>query len=759
MPSDPDTNSSHEPSSKREGLVSMKWFRSVFRAFDADVKIAILVFLVAWIGCWVYMKEFGVVTGPSENVSDMLRPAVFIASGYGFSDFKALPADIREFLDHKTPRFDRAIPPNPNIKPTNGKFYMDRYYLICAVGLVWRLFGIAWENINILSSFFFGVTAGIVYGIFRLAMRRTLGLAGTALTMLSPVMLVQVPSIRDFTKAPFILATIFLCGYVLMHTMSRKRFFAMAALMGLVVGTGVGFRQDAIICLPLVLLFLIFFARGESPFSVRTRFVGVALVFAGFLPPAWPALSMTADTGGNNSFYLSQGFSAPCLHEVDLAPASYTPIYSTSDYIVHAYIYTFAKTQLAYYKALQGLQVASLISELGQVQAMPATPAIFAASQALFVLNDRLNTWTPPAEKAARRYVYELFTTFPGDVIAKWYAATLRVIRNMQPLYYRSDHSNAALDTACAFEAPFALHLYRYGLFYALAVFLIVAGYDFRTALGALCILVYCCGYPSLEFQCRHAFHLNFASFWFPCFVFDKVLFAVAPRRLLAAMKPPYARPSLAPIVRVTCFAACAAALFCLPLYTARAFQARSVAGLIERYQQADLETLPFVARTDADGKKIYSPSRFPSFERIPPTPLWNVLALTGLPVKRVPDVLVEYVVADIETTTNDVVMDIRYENPDAFFNMGAHYPLLEEPNPCPFRFFFPVFYFTDNFERPYGAPTTTFKGIAFPEGVHVKGFYRVRNKDDFPLLMNVWLPSDPALFRKCQRLKLFTRS
>jgi hypothetical protein len=300
----------------------------------------------------------------------------------------------------------------------------------------------------------------------------------------------------------------------------------------------------------------------------------------------------------------------------------------------------------------------------------------------------------------------------------------------------------------------------------ALAAFLIVAGRGFRPALGALCILVYCCGYPSLEFQCRHAFHLNFASFWFPCFLLDKVLFAAAPRRLLAALKPPYARPSLASIAawfpsralaRVACFAACAAVLFLLPLYTARAIQDRNVTDLMERYRQAELEPLPVVERTDADGKKIYSPGHFPSFERIPPTALWNILAFTGLPVKRVPDVLAEYVVADVETTTTDVVLDIRYENPDAFFNMGAHYPLLKEPNPCPFRFFFPVFYFTDNFERPYEAPTTTFKGIAFPEGVHVKGFYRVRNKEDFPLLMNVWLPADPALFRRCQRIKLFT--
>jgi hypothetical protein len=194
-----------------------------------------------------------------------------------------------------------------------------------------------------------------------------------------------------------------------------------------------------------------------------------------------------------------------------------------------------------------------------------------------------------------------------------------------------------------------------------------------------------------------------------------------------------------------------------VPLYTARIFQSRAVARVFERYQQADLEPLALGEMIDTDGHKLYFPTRLPSFEGIPPVGLWNSLALTGLPVKRVPDVLVEYVVAEVEATTYNASMDIRYDDVAAFFNMKEYFLLRDEPRPCTFRIFFPVFRFTDNFVPPYGAPTSMFKGVAFEDGVKVKGFFRVRNRDDFALLMDMWLPSDPALFRNCQRVRLVT--
>lgn len=743
----------------------------------SEAVVATAIFIVATVGCWSYMKAFGIVTGPEHNVSDMLRPAVFYASGYGFSESQTLPDSVQDFLAHKTPRLEKPLPSGLPVQPARGLFYQDRFYLIYAVGIVWRLFGISWANVAILSSLFFGATAAVVYGIFRLGMRRPIALAGAAAAMSSPSMLVELPSIRDFTKAPFILAALFLCGCLIVRPVTRQRYFATALAMGLVIGAGMGFRQDAVVCLPLALFFLLFLARGTPPVEpktnpsdpsdptdragcpprgvqrlpLKTRMTGAALTLAAFVVPAWPALSITSETGGNNAFYLTQGFSLPCLQSVDLERASYTPLFSNADYLVHAFIYTHAKTHLAYYQSLPGFYLALLFTAFGEALATPATPTLAFAPQAALMMSESMDIWTPPAEKAARRYVYEIAATFPGDVVARWYAATLRIVRNLSNGTF-TGHLDAIAKTAANIHTPIAGHLYRFGLWYAAAAILIIAGRDMRIAFGVLCLLIYLCGYPSLEFQNRHAFHLNFASLWFPGFVLDRIVGAVNPQQLRRLRPGGMLRAAM----RAGFFAAAAALLLWAPLYAARAWQERNIVELIEQYRMAELEPLPSTVSPYSGGGKIYCPSRFPSLEHIPPVKLWNVLAFAGLPVERVPDILFEYVAVEIESSGEDPNVVFKFDDPASGCDTWELYPLSGEPNPCTFRLFFPVFRFTENFPRFHDAPLSTLRGVVFPDSVRVKGFYRVRNKEDFPLLMNVWLPSDLSFFKTHQKLKLF---
>lgn len=747
--------------------------RRCYRSIHTDVKVAFLVFLTAAIGGWSYLTAYDITTGgPEYSAREAASLALALATGHGFSAFTAEPPAVDDFLSKKVMRLDpRAIPPGTEfVSAWNIKFCVDRYCLAHAVAIVWRIFGISWRAVNIFLAFVFAVIAATIYGIFRLGMGRIISLAGMALTMLSPVMLTQIPFLRDFCKAPFILATIFFCGYLLSREVRRGQFLAIAAVMGFVIGIGVGFRQDSIICLPPALLFVAFFVRGKPRISVPARLAGVLLLLAAFLPPALPVLRMTSDTGGNNSFYLTQGFSSPCLCDLDLVPSSYVPLSTGSDYIVHAYIYTFARSHLDYLENMQSLQTMTALSGIAEAQATPLTPTLFWG--AVLAGKMKMGVWSKPAEMAARQYVYELATTFPADVIARWYAATLRAIRNLQPVSALI-HPNSTTLRLQDMEAPLAGHLYHYGLFYAVAAFVVLSGYSFWLAAGTLFILLYFFGYPSLEFHVRHAFHLNFASFWFPGFILGMLMSVIRRCRVIALVKPPYQWPSLLsafrlleplcpralirPLFRMALFVLFSMASLCLPLYVARAYQDRTVTQLHNRYLKADLEPLPMVPQTDSQGKAVYSPARLPAFERVPPVELCDVLAMAGLPVRRVPDVLAEYLVAEFETTGADPSVQIMYQDPAASFDIFMPYRLSREPNPCTFRFFFPVFYFTDNFERPYYATVSAFRGLSFVNSVNFKGFYRVRNAQDFPFLMNVWLPSDPALFRKCYRVKLLT--
>ncbi len=718
-----------------------------FRAVDTDLKCAVLIFLIATVGCWGCLTAFNITSGPEYAIGDVVDLALPVATGHGLVAMASMPPAIKDFLDKKTLVLDpRDYPKDSDLTTTplwGEKFSADRYFLVYTIAFFWRIFGISWQTLNSLAALFFGLVAALVFGIFRLGMGRTVSIAGTVLTMISPVMLCEVLALRDFCKAPFILATIFLCGYLLARTVRRRRFLAVAGLLGIIIGIGVGFRQDSIICLPPALLFIVFFARCEPRLTVRMRLAGAALLVACFLVSAFPALRMTSRTGGNNSFYLMQGFALPCLRDLDMVRPSYVPLYSCADYIAYAYIDTFARDQTGYVQGIESLRTLATVGGMAEAQCTPMSPTLIIPLQGQAF---QFTIWSRCEEIVARRYLYELAATFPADVIARWYAAALRVIRNLDPLFHPRP-SDVRLSALQRIETPLSHHLYRYGLFYVVAAFLILSGSNFWLAVGVMFILLYFCGYPSLEFQVRHAFHLNFASFWFPGFVLDRVIAAARRVRgiergfLFAAAR------------RATLFAMLFAALTCIPLYTLRAFQQDRVGELQGRYARAELEPIPVVQQTDERGNTLYAPAFFPAFRTLPPVKLLDALALAGLPFRPAPDVLTEYVVAEFETDRRTSTAEIQYEDSEAGFDIAD----IHDTGPGVFRFFFPVFCFTENFYRPYWAPVSTFKGVSFQPGVNFKGFYRVRNREDFPFLMNVWLPSAPAQFKGYYGLKLLT--
>lgn len=720
------------------------------RCFNTDAGLSCLVFLICAAGAGSYLTAFNITTGPEYQVYDVMRPALCVATGHGLSEFFPDSPETRDFLSKKTPNMAAQDFPSGALigSAWHNKFFADRYFLVYSVALLWRLFGISWQVVNVLIVLLFAISGALVFGIFRLGMGRGFSLAGTALTMMSPVVLSQLPYLRDFCKAPFILATILFCGYLLVRTVSLRRLLALAGVMGFVIGVGVGFRQDSIICLPPALLFLGFFARGSPTLSWRARLAAGLFLLAAFIPPALPALSMTSNTGGNNAFYLTQGFSEPCLRDLDLEPASYAPLSGNQDEIVGAYIESFVERHFDFQDRMHRVNVLARINGTAQIQALFLNTEFMAT---LLTPLSRLDLWSKSAEIAARRYVYELAATFPADVVSRWYASVLRIVRHLGPLCQPA-RSNPVLQELMAVEAPLARHLYQYGAFYALATLLILSWHSYWRAMGALFLLMYFFGYPSLEFQMRHAFHLNFASIWFPAFLLHSLTAAAIKRGSRRSIRQLCRRESLLSAGRMAAFAVSAAALIAVPLSLARAWQNGTVTDLHHRYRQADLEALPVLEQVDSRGNTRYCPERIPAFDSHPPAALFNALASLGLPVTRVPSVLVEYLVAEFETTR--ATQRIAMEFADGRYGWDAVYDVPEDAAGRSIRFFFPVFRFTNEDERESPA---AFKGASFDPGVTFKGFYRVRNSRDFPLLMNVWLPSDPALFRKCHGVRWFT--
>jgi len=735
-----------------------------------DTGLAIAIFLLAAGGAWTYLAASGLTPGQEHGDSmSMMMSAARWAAGYGF--YETIPPPwsllyhpaIIEFsvnrIDFFSGRSDVLLPdqvPHRLLFPFEGdpKFIYDRIYLLYAIGWLWRITGISWSSLNILTSFCAGAAAALSYAIFRLGMGRILAFLGTLAFVSSPLFLSELPALRDLAKAPFILGAILVVGYLLSHTPRKRALLTIAVLTGVFLGIGVGFRQDIIIAPPPVLAALLW-APAVMPFSRRFRLALAALFLASFLIPAYPVVRAARQTGGNNAFYLAQGFTRNMLEDADTTGAAYGPLYHNDDFIMHATITDYGtKTRKEHLTRLAHARQVLGVSSLAALPVDRITSGLFAAL-AISCRTD-LELWGAEAELVARGLTRELAMTFPADVITRWYGAALRGIRGLQGKNFYCDKSNPYIRVSYALHEPFALHFRQYGLWYAGLAFLGLLARNLRLGLGAAFIPLYFCGYTSLEFQIRHAFHVDFISYWIAGFLLSQALLLLKRPLVLVKGKSLFharLRPSGAwrpPTGRILAGLLVMGLFLAAPLYAARAVQRYTTNKLIERYAAANLEPVPFEETRGSDGFVRYSPLALPAFERS-----WCS-----------PEILSEYLVLELETREYPPLVTIEYASPRLPQDRPELAPVLNGTDLCPkwdteepvtVCYFFPVFSFSKEFQERVsrGFELPEFSGISVPGGVTVKGLYRVHNKERFPILMSVWLPEDRRLFKRYYTLNL----
>lgn len=162
----------------------------------------------------------------------------------GFSELEAfLTGKIRAIPKYTYPKTEAN-------KNTVDHYFFAHYYLIGYLGIIFRLFGISVHSLRIACLLLHVICVLAVYGIFRLAMPWWLGFLMALFLAGSHAYLSMTPSLRDFSKAPFILLSLFFMGRILLYSRSPKNLWIMAALMGIIVGIGYGFRQDVYVCIP-----------------------------------------------------------------------------------------------------------------------------------------------------------------------------------------------------------------------------------------------------------------------------------------------------------------------------------------------------------------------------------------------------------------------------------------------------------------------------------------------------------------------------
>ncbi|MFP5380086.1 MAG: hypothetical protein ACLGHP_10135, partial [Vicinamibacteria bacterium] len=137
------------------------------------------------------------------------------------------------------------------------------------------------------------------------------------------------PHVRDFVKAPFMLAA--LAGIVALVTRrTLAGAWPLAAGLGVAIGVGLGFRMDVMVMLPLAVVSVAAFAGGRPWRALRDKGLVIAVLLLTASMSAWPVWSRLS-SGGSNSYHVvllgyADGFDTRL--GIERASYSYLPFYS-----------------------------------------------------------------------------------------------------------------------------------------------------------------------------------------------------------------------------------------------------------------------------------------------------------------------------------------------------------------------------------------------------------------------------------------------
>ena len=519
--------------------------RPAFPWTEILVGLALLLAAGTW-GTIYWNRAFAAGQRPAFYQS-YFEPAVMIACGYGFAVVDPPVPAMGAFLKRDVDRFAcDQIPAGVTLR-RGGLFQAPWWYLMYAVGTTWRLLGISWSGMAPLFGALFAATIVAAYAIFRLGMGRVWALACAAALIVSPVHLMNLPRLRDYSKAPFTLVLVFLLGLLITRRPTRRYVLAIAAAYGVVLGVGYGFRTDLLANIPPLFLTLAGFLEGGIFRNLRLKAAAGALCLVTFVATGWPAISAVYRGGGCQWHTALLGFSAHFSGPlgVDQPPYQMSRVYSDS----------FINTTVTSYAS-------RLQPDIGHIPYCE-----------------------PEYDRQTGRYLREVGRRFPADMLVRAYASTLRIAE--LPFMGPPDAGAGGYEHA-ENQAPGKPGASGPGLALVVAAIGLAMGASLRIGIFLVFLVLYFGGYPAIQFDLRHYFHLEFITWWAVGFVLQSLVWGV--RRLFKewSWDP---RWTMAVTDTVLGLAGCALALT-LGLWLSRAYQEAAARSLFTRYLAADGEAV-----------------------------------------------------------------------------------------------------------------------------------------------------------------------
>jgi hypothetical protein len=523
---------------------------SIIRGRLGEAVVVALLFVSTGIWGTVYWKRSLQAGRQPGFYQSYFEPAVMLVCGRGFLLAHPPVPAVVDFLEMKTDHLSCAeIPPSTGVSDY-GLYQKTWLYLMLTVALTWKLLGISWSGMGPLFGVLFGATIVAVYGILRIGLSRAVSVAGAAMLAVSAVHLQNLPHLRDYAKAPFTLALIWLLMRMAAFPPAWRRLPVIAGVYGLLLGIGYGFRTDFLAEIPVFFCVLFAFVPGGWRRHLSLKLASAAVCLAVFVGVSWPVISAVRRGGGCQWHAGLLGLTDPFNESLRIAPGPYSFGQEYSDNVVYAITTGFAR----------------------RIQ-----PGV-----------GHIDYCSPEYDAASGRYLSTLARMFPGDFVTRMFASIEQIVR--VPFRWT--------DTPLP---GFARNLYRIrrlvllpfrgtgAIFIGLAI-AFLAAVELRLGLFALFIVLYFGGYPMLQFGVRHYFHLEVLTWWAIGFVVEQIVRRVRQTGLRGGIDQLW-RTSSAGVplnwaragTMVVVVAVCAVAT----LWAARAYQRRAVTALFRDYIDA----------------------------------------------------------------------------------------------------------------------------------------------------------------------------
>lgn len=697
----------------------MRVLRHCWRVAGHEILRVSSLFIAAFVIGAIYVSTWG---GPPEFWQQVFGPAVMTACGHGYTNpmMSEVPG-LEDFLYLRSDTFDCAsIPENVTLLPqdTSGMTYDEvqafhplqqfpgwtqwqrfHRYLLLSVALMFTLFGVAWQSLTPLYALLYGTTNALGYGIFRLGMGPRFATLFTVLLMTSPVHLQQLPQLRDYSKAPFFFAIILVAGWIVKRPLPLRVQLPLAALVGLIGGLGLGFRQDVSIAAALFCGLVLLFSPGSFKQTWWKRGTVIAVFIAAFAILGLPIFQVLARV--NNATHDTLiGFTKYCDQRLGVE----APLYDFGDPFLDEYV-----------RAIL----------MGYAHRTEGRTEVF-------------RHYSPDYDAAGKAYFREMALTFPADLIIRGYASVLRTVDELQ--------ISTADGTPRGITNQFLARLWQLrrwtldvlpgaGRYHVALMLLCIAVINPRAAAALFCSILLLAGYPALRFSERHAFHMEIIALFAAGFLL-RGLFVIARaawlrRGDLSARE--FLRSARTPALRAFIFAAIAATLLVLPLLVARGWQTRQVSTLIKHYESADRTLLLAETSTDGPTTRVTLPG-------------FGDLSKHGIdkPKRAMYD---EVLVLEFNPGPETIPVSFTFEaqHPNFQFDRTMTVPPRLDTAKAPTRLYYPVY---------YGAECR-FTGFTLPsaEAGRFRGAYRLNDLGKQAILLNAVVPPYWKDVRKYQSL------